>query len=460
MNCQQITECKELAAANKRVKELTEENRILKYDLAEMRNKWFSRKSRKREEETGAEESQPKKRGAPVGHPGWYRKEPEHIDETKEIFPEKCSHCGSHNVRRYEGKTEEHIQEDIVIPQVKATKFIHHYGYCKDCHTLFCPRGEDELLNAYIGPTAKAFAVYLKYDIKVSDRDTQELFEKMFQLKIVPSSIPGFRDQLRRAGYPLYEELLTNIRKAEVVNADETGWSLDGKPCWLWNFSTPKISLTHIDQSRGQKVVENILGVEFNGILVSDFLSAYDKIKAKAKQKCLPHLGRDIDKAEECYKDDSIIQGFCGGLQGLLRRAMDLKNDWLDNKVPEDRFVEKRDGLVKELNDFSFPNPQKGILQRISKRLIKHKDHLFTFLYHKNVPYHNNHAEQQIRPNVLMRKITFCNRSSKGIANHNVLSSIIQTCNLNQHDPLKMLKRVLLADKAEKERLLSFIRSP
>ena len=460
MNCRKITECKELAAANKRVKELAEENRILKYDLAEMRNKWFSRKSRKREEKTEAEELQSKKRGAPIGHPGWFRKRPAQIDKVKELYPEICPECGSHNVKNCEGKTEEHIQEDIVIPRVKATKYVHHYGYCKDCHNVFCPKGEDELLRAYIGPTAKAFAVYLKYDIKVSDRDIQRLFGKMFQLKVDPSSIPGFRNQLTRAGYPLYEDLLKELRKSSVVNADETGWSLDGENHWLWNFSTPKLSLTHIDPSRGQKVVERILGEKFDGILVSDFLGAYDKIEARAKQKCIIHLNRDLKKAEECYGEDNLIQGYCGRLKDLFDRAIELKDAWLENDISGEPFGKKREGLVAELKDFHYPNPQKGILQTISKRLIKHKDHLFTFLYHKDVPSHNNHAEQQIRPHVLLRKITFCNRSLKGIMNHSVLSSIVQTCNLNQQDPLKMLKRVLLADKAEKEQLLYFIRSP
>ena len=93
----------------------------------------------------------------------------------------------------------------------------------------------------------------------------------MFGLKIDPSSIVGFRNQLRRAGISLYEELLKDLKKSPVVNADETGWNLNGKNYWLWNFSTSKISFTHIDPSRGQKVVSNIMGNQYNGILVAYF---------------------------------------------------------------------------------------------------------------------------------------------------------------------------------------------
>jgi len=73
----------------------------------------------------------------------------------------------------------------------------------------------------------------------------------------------------------------------------------------------------------------------------------------------------------------------------------------------------------------------------------------FTFLYY-DIPYHNNHAEQQICPHVLLRKITFGNRSSKGILNHSVLTSIIQTAKLNKICSLNILREILLAGNTEK----------
>ncbi|MBI3231524.1 MAG: IS66 family transposase [Candidatus Doudnabacteria bacterium] len=458
MPCRQVTECEELAAANKQVKELEAENRILKYDLAEMRNKWFSRKSKKKK--AGEEEKEPKKKGAPVGHPGWYRKKPERIDKVKHVNPEKCSHCGGRNVAKYDNKTEEHIQEDIVFLPVKVTKYIHHYGYCYDCKEIFCPRGEDELLLSYIGPTAKAFAAFLKNDIKMSERDIQRLFEKTWGLKVDASSIVGFRNQLARAGYPLYREILKEIKASPVVNADETGWSMDGKNWWLWKLASPSLSFTHIDPSRGQKVVEKLLGSKFDGVLISDFLSAYDKIEARAKQKCVPHLDRDLEKAEKCYADDEIIRGYCSRLRDLFEQARKLKEAWVKDEITDQTLAQRREPLVKQLEDFYFPNPQKGILQTISKRLIKHKNNLFTFLYYKNVPYHNNHAELQIRSDVLLRKIIFCSRSLKGTLTHSVLSTIIQTSKLNQKDPMNILKMVLLAEGKQKNKLLPFIRAP
>jgi hypothetical protein len=281
------------------------------------------------------------------------------------LYPKKCPICKSTNICEC-GKKEEHIVEDIVVPKAVVTKYIHHYGYCKSCGNVFPPRGAGELFRSYIGPNAKAFAAYLKYKVKVSDRDIVDLFKKMFGLEIDPSSISGFRNQLRRAGYPLYEKLLKKLRKSPYINADETGWSLDGTNHWLWNFSNKNISITHIDRSRGSKVVEDILGKKYGGVLISDFLAAYNRIESK-KQKCIVHLKRDIKKALERYCDDTSILRYINRLKELIDSAIFLKEDYQKGKIGDKNFTKKRENIVEGLKDFSFPSPQKGILTTLAK---------------------------------------------------------------------------------------------
>ena len=58
--------------------------------------------------------------------------------------------------------------------------------------------------------------------------------------------------------------------------------------------------------------------------------------------------------------------------------------------------------------------------------------------------YHNNHAEQQIRPDVIFRKITYGNRSYNGAENHSVIMSILQTVKLNGIDPIGAIEKILL----------------
>ena len=59
----------------------------------------------------------------------------------------------------------------------------------------------------------------------------------------------------------------------------------------------------------------------------------------------------------------------------------------------------------------------------------------------------NNHAEQQIRPDVIFRKITNGNRSIEGAENHSVVMTILQTAKLNNMDPITTLEKILLQNK-------------
>jgi len=219
-----------------------------------------------------------------------------------------------------------------------------------------------------------------------------------------------------------------------------------GDNAWLWKFSNKKICITHTDMSRGQKVVEDMLGNEYKGTLISDFLSAYNKIRARSKQRCLVHILRDLEKIIKYWQDDREVIRYCKRLKNIFEDGITLYDEYYDKKRDK-KYYRRRMFITQQLNDFSFPNPNKRILLRFVKRLNRHKDEVFTFLYEKDIDFHNNHAEQQIRPDVIFRKITFGNRSLKGARVHDVLMSILQTAKLNGLDPIDTLQKILLSAK-------------
>lgn len=424
---------------------LKEENAYLKFELEELKSKRYKSGRKKPPDVPGAPASIPKKRGGLFGHIGWFRKRSAKIDRIEELRLSVCPECGSSDITECE-KTEEHIQEDIVLPRVETTAYRRHYYYCKSCKKVVSPKGKDEMLKSRIGPKAKAFAVFLRYVVKISMQDVTSLFSKAFNMKIVPSSIAGFRDALKKEALPIYEKLKESLRRGSFIHADETGWKVDGKNHWLWKFSNKKTCVSHIDPRRGQKVVKDMIGDEYKGVLISDFLGAYNKIKAKAKQRCLVHINRDIEKVIEYWQDDKEVITYSERLKKILEDAMSLYNKY-KNKKRDNIYYKRRKALTESLKDFSFPNPNKRILKRFAKRLVRHKNEILTFLYEKNVDYHNNHAEQQIRPDVIFRKITFGNRSAKGAQAHSVIMSVLQTAKLNKVDPIPLLENILLRAK-------------
>jgi hypothetical protein len=66
---------------------------------------------------------------------------------------------------------------------------------------------------------------------------------------------------------------------------------------WTWVFRAELYVLFKIDKSRGSKVLLDVLGEEFNGVLGCDYFSAYHKYMKDFNitvQFCVAHLIRDI----------------------------------------------------------------------------------------------------------------------------------------------------------------------
>jgi transposase len=437
-----LSKCGSCLKYEKEIERLKEELAYIRFELEGLRSKRYKTGRKRPPDELDTPAPSPKKRGGLFGHIGWFRKRPDKIDRIEELKLTACPICGFKGISECE-KTEEHIQEDITLPKAEAVLYKRHYYYCKKCKTVVSPKGTGEIPGSYIGPKAKSLAAFLRYAVKTSERDVRALFEKAFNLKITASSIAGFRSQLKREALPIYHRLMESLKKGSFIHADETSWKVDGDNYWLWKFSNKKICVSHIDKSRGQDVPDKMIGGKYKGVLISDFLSAYNKIDAKAKQRCLVHIMRDLKKVIEYWHDDEEVIRYCRRLKDIFEGAIALHNEY-KNKRRNGAYYRRREALRQALKDFSFPNPNKRILRRFAKRLERHKDEILTFLYKKNIDYHNNHAEQQIRPDVIFRKVTFGNRSPVGAENHSVIMSVLQTAKLNGIDPIAALEKILL----------------
>jgi predicted nucleic acid-binding Zn-ribbon protein len=62
---------------------LKEENAYLKFQLKELQEKIYKKRHKEKEAEGDIQKKEPKKRGAPFGHLGWFRKKPKKIDQIE-----------------------------------------------------------------------------------------------------------------------------------------------------------------------------------------------------------------------------------------------------------------------------------------------------------------------------------------------------------------------------------------
>ena len=101
------------------------------------------------------------------------------------------------------------------------------------------------------------------------------------------------------------------------------------------------------------------------------------------------------------------------------------------------------DRLNKRLAQLAHDEPIDGDTRRLTKRLRKHAEHIFTFLDYADVPFENNFAERQIRPAVILRKNSQSNRSDRGAATQAILMSVYRTLKLRRLNPTDTVTQAL-----------------
>jgi hypothetical protein len=223
---------------------------------------------------------------------------------------------------------------------------------------------------------------------------------------------------------PLYDEIGQRVSQSAVLAADETGWRIAGRSAWLWVFATPDLTVYRIDESRGHEVVEEVLGEDFRGTLVSDGLPTYDVLTNVTRQLCLAHLLKRCSRLEE-QKTRGAVR-FPRAIARLLRQAMDLRER--RTAMSPHGFTVALGRLEKALDRLLFWKLIDPDNECLGAHLDKHRQHLFTFLLDNHVEPTNNLAERQLRPAVIARKLSAGNRSQRGARTHAVLASLAATC--------------------------------
>jgi transposase len=365
-----------------------------------------------------------KRPGAKEGHKGSHRPPPEKITRHVKHVAACCPDCGGKLRRR--NSTRKRYTEDIpaeITPEV--TEHTIHQDYCPKCRKVVEPIVPDAMPGATIGHRVVVLSAFLHYFVGVTISKIIEIFATQFYFKISAGGLVNLWHKLATVLAPWYDEIGEMVKNSGVLHADETGWRVNGKTHWLWVFTTKNATYYIINQSRASPVVLHFFKKAFAGILVTDFFGAYNAVVCAGKQKCLAHLLGDMKKVAK-YKDKSkdwLI--FSKRLKRILRDAMRLcgKRQTL-KKAKYERMcacIEKR---LTALIETPWENVE---ARRLIKRLRRHRDELLVFLYHKNVPFDNNHAERTIRNGVVMRKNSYCNRSLTGAETQAILMSVFQT---------------------------------
>lgn len=366
-----------------------------------------------------------KKPGRKGGHSQQRRAEPEHIDADLEApTPEQCPCCGSDEVQ--ELGTYEQLQEEI-ITKVVTRRFTIHYGVCHGCGEEVEGRHPFQTSTArgaathHLGPRALGLVVKLHFGQGVPFDKVREHLADL-GLKVSTSTLVRAMRRVALRGEASFSTLLAEVLSQDVLHIDETGWSVDGEPCWLWVISGADATVYFVRETRGSCEVEDFLK-DFAGVLVTDGAKAYDKLgKTLTRALCLLHLRRNVRELEAKQTGGAVCVP--RALDGWLSRVIELVGQRAQME-PGD-WSEKSSALQREFEEvFLRCQPTNEANASMIERIVKWQDAVLRCLRDERVPATNNHAERQVRPAVVLRKRGGCSRSERGARTYEILTSLL-----------------------------------
>lgn len=367
---------------------------------------------------------------------------------THKIFHslDTCSNCGGTL-----GKpTISYSRQIIELPKVsvKVTEHVVFKRWCGSCKTQVQP--EVDLSNQVVGKQRigiklMASIAVLRDRMRLPFKVIQTYLKIFYGLKLSKGEIIELCHTTAEAGKPLHEDLLEEIKSSPVVYADETGGRENGRNGYFWSFSTPKVHLLLYRKTRAHSVVEEVFPEEFqlkekavNPILVTDFYAAYNCYLG-LHQRCWVHLLRDIDELLEQYPENFSVKGWAEKICQIYEQATNYPgpDPGLPDGLKEQERINTQHQFELKLYALCSPYiktnfPQSTLCARVATYLPE----LFTFIRFPEVKSSNNDAERILRHLVISRKVSGGTRSEKGSETKSILTSIFDTWNLQNKNPL------------------------
>ena len=445
----------QLDSERKRISGLVDENQRLENELQqaklelklERQNKFATAQQQNEEApaggtpSAGADDSsvndatKPKKRGAPVGHAGWYRTTPTQYDILIDVAsPRRCPHCRGHVTADALIDAVDHLQEDIIDNVYRVVCYRHPAGRCDDCGSWVQQPGKGEILGSRIGPKLRSTAVWLRNDIGISYRKIPQIIEEMFGVTFTPAALIGFETMLADRAEPIVDDIAKKLGSSDgAVHADETYWTTDGARSYFWVHGDLNYIHFQYDTSRAGRVSREILGDDFTGTLVTDCYSGYFASAAGAKQKCLAHLARQAHDWQKLTAAGSLDEQFFSDLKQFVKRACTFHRQREKGQLSDDEQTVEKVWLRTEQQrlETSTVNHEKALT--LQARLVRHTLEWLVFLDDERVPPTNNLAERALRPLVVLRKITFGSRSNAGAKQMAQIMTVGQTARRHGH---------------------------
>jgi hypothetical protein len=216
----------------------------------------------------------------------------------------------------------------------RLVRYVFQTYLCRGCGSVFGIPERFRVSRKY-GWNLIAYFFYQVVDLNVPQNTVVRSFNRVFGFELNRSTLNNLK--IRAALYyePTKQQILDRLIRGGLVHADETRANIKGKSAFVWVLTSFREVVYILSDSREGEIIQKLL-VDFKGVLVTDFYTAYDSIKCP-QQKCLIHLMRDLNDDVLSNPFDEQLKKLVTGFGDLLKPAVEtvdrygLKKRFLKN---------------------------------------------------------------------------------------------------------------------------------
>lgn len=343
---------------------------------------------------------------------------------------------------------ESHVYPEGVAPDtciISHTRYVTHLKDGKKHVVLYhihktpwseAPRLPGVMPRGEYGMEVAVILAFLVYFIQISIDQARSILLFFTGIDLSRSQADSLLQQLATLWEPELEKITDLLALAYLVHIDETGWKIGKERSYAWIFTNLAHTVLLYGKSRGEETIEEVLSRAFEGTVITDFFSAYEKY-FRGQQKCWAHLLRTMIRLMLQHPDKKEYKAFFDQLHAIFvagkkaqkkdalvenqrqRKVIMLQKKLLklcarhEEQVPADAFDDLRDFL------------------NLQKRMVKYRDSLFTFVLHPEVEPTNNRAEQGFRKTAKARNNYQTSKTGRGARRRSVLASVLATLRQN-----------------------------
>ena len=374
-----------------------------------------------------------RRRGGQPGHPKCQRAliPTEQCQKVVPCRPAACRRCGA----RLSGVDSEPLRHQVwELPEIQphVTEYQQHRLVCS-CGCSTCGRLPAGVPSGEAGPRMIAFAALLMACFRQSKRGVAQAAQFLSMLLGQPASAAWLvllQNRAAAAVQPAYDELAQRLPKQEVLYIDESPTKEGRAKAWVWTLVAASFTFFACRLSRGAKVLEQLLGAKFDGVIHCDRARMYWRYGRL--QWCWAHWQRNFQALIDhpCKTRQRLGYDLMGPTQDMFALWQKVRDGTLSRRAFRRRLQPIRPALEGALLRGYHNDLTHGFCQE----LHEHREWLWTFADYEDVEPTNNEAERALRHAVIWRKLSFGTQSAKGSRFVERLLTVIETCRWQQRN--------------------------